>query len=276
MKRRQFIKFAGIAGISTLLAPKTSFSAPSPRPTPNSQPNPNAINIQWMGHTCFLMTGGGIKVLVNPFRSIGCTEKYQRPSAQVDVVLASSRLNDEGWLGQWVNIQTPNQFPTTPRIFVQAGAYQFSNITFQGVGIAHDRENGRRFGQNVAWRWIQGGVNMVHLGGACANIELEQKILLANPDILFVPVGGGVKAYNPQEAKQAVDSLNPKVVIPMHYKSSANSASCELSTVDEFLGLLSGYTVTRFNSNQHSLLKKDIPSDKKVVWVFDDRSRINP
>ena len=86
---------------------------------------------------------------------------------------------------------------------------------------------------------------MLHLGGSAAPIGLEQKILMGSPDVVFVPVGGGPKAYNPEEAAAAIKVLNPKIVVPMQYKTSAAKGECELGDVDKFLSLMSGVSVRR-------------------------------
>ena len=88
----------------------------------------------------------------------------------------------------------------------------------------------------------------MHLGGAAAPIDLEDRILIGRPDVLMVPVGGGPKAYNPTEAVAAIQSLQPKLVIPTQYRTSAASNSCELEGVDEFLGLMAGTPVDRVGS----------------------------
>ncbi|HAA28227.1 MAG TPA: Zn-dependent hydrolase, partial [Cyanobacteria bacterium UBA8553] len=130
------------------------------------------------------------------------------------------------------------------------GVYQVSGLQLQGISIPHDRVGGRRFGNNLAWQWTQGGIKILHLGGAAAPIGLEQKILIGRPDLALIPVGGGPKAYNPQEAKQVLCLLTPKVVIPTHYRTqAANPEACDLVQVDEFLTLMDGMTVRRANSD---------------------------
>lgn len=218
------------------------------------------LSVQWLGHTCFLFTGGGSRVLVNPFRTIGCTEGYREPKVAADLVLISSQLLDEG---------AAQSLPGNPRILYEPGVYQVGGIQLQGISLAHDRVGGRRFGSNVAWQWTQSGVKILHLGGAAGPIALEQKILMGSPDLALVPVGGGPKAYNPQEAKQAVNVLNPKVVIPTHFRTQAASGSaCEIVMVDEFLGLMDGMKVRRINSDTITLKSSDLPQNGPVIEVL--------
>lgn len=250
MKRRELIRYGGASLVATVATQWLNSNQYKVR----AQTNP--LTVQYLGHSCFLFVGGGTRVLVNPFRPIGCTAGYRPPQVEADVVLISSYLLDEG---------AAESVPGRPRVLFNPGDYNFSGIKFQGIGMAHDREGGRQFGTNVAWRWTQAGVNILHLGGAAAPIELEQKILLGSPDLVFVPVGGGVKNYNAQEAKQAVNTLNPKVVVPTQYlTAAADEANCNIEPVDQFVNLLDGTPVNRLNSDRLTLSPDNLPSDTTV------------
>lgn len=218
--------------------------------------------MQWLGHTCFLFAGNNQRILVNPFRTLGCTAKYRSPKLPSDVVLISSQLFDEG---------SVEGLPGNPKIIYEPGAYEYNGIKYQGIRTNHDRLGGRQFGTNTAWRWTQAGINILHLGGAAAPIELEQKILMGRPDVLLIPVGGGAKAYTPQEAKQAIQTLNPKLVIPTHYRTPAADTdpdSCDIVSLDEFLKLMDGMTVLRTNSDTFTLTSADLPANGTAIKVF--------
>jgi len=232
MKRRQLVRYTQVALLASL---GTGFA--SRFQSSQAQVNQPLI-IQWLGHTSFLFTGDRRRILVNPFRNLGCTAKYRQPNAMADLVLASSRLLDEGAV---------QGLPGNPKLLLEPGIYQpASNFQIQGIRTDHDRFGGQRFGDNVAWRWTQSGINIVHLGGAAAPISLEQKILLGRPDLLLVPVGGSAKAYTPEEAKAAIQVLEPKMVIPTHYRTQAAAAdACDLFPLDAFLAVMAGTPIQR-------------------------------
>jgi L-ascorbate metabolism protein UlaG (beta-lactamase superfamily) len=255
MKRRQLMRYAGAGLFATLGTVLASGVTSSKAQTPS-----NGLSVQWLGHTCFLFTGSGSRILVNPFRPLGCTAGYRPPKLAADLVLISSQLLDEG---------ETEGLPGNPRILFEPGVYQVGGIQLQGISIAHDRVSGRRFGTNVAWQWTQGGIKILHLGGAAAPLAIEQKILMGRPDLVLVPVGGGPKAYNPQEAKQAVGSLNPKVVIPTQYRTqAAETAACDLVPVDEFLTLMDGMPVRRADSDTITLKSADLPQNGSMIQVL--------
>ena len=258
MKRRHFISCTGV-GVLTSLGSASWF-----RPAVvAAKPSGNALGIDWLGHSAFLFTGNGVRVLVNPFRAIGCTAGYRLPKVRADVVLISSQLWDEG---------AAEDLPGNPKILFTPGVYDFNGLKFQSISSPHDRLGGKRFGQNLAWRWSQGGLSIVHMGGAAAPISEEQKILLGSPDVAFIPVGGGPKNYTPTEAKQTLEYLNPRIMIPTQYATvAADRANCELVPVKDFLNLVQGMNVGFIKGHQLTLSQKDLPASGTLIRVFNER-----
>jgi len=250
MKRRTFIPYAS-AGLATLLG--TGLLAQ------RGQAQSAGVTIQYFGHTCFLFSSGGRRILVNPFRAIGCTAGYRPPRVNADLVMISSRLFDEGTL---------DGLPGNPRLLAEPGDYEVNGQRIQGIQIAHDREGGRRFGFNVIWRWEMGGVNLTHMGGAAAPVEVEQQILVGRPDVMLVPVGGGPKAYTAEEAKAAIEMLNPRIIIPTHYRTSAaDPNACDISPLDDFLAGMEGTPVQR-QGNTWTVSPGNLPNEGRRIVVM--------
>jgi L-ascorbate metabolism protein UlaG (beta-lactamase superfamily) len=59
----------------------------------------------------------------------------------------------------------------------------------------------------------------------------ENTDLLSAVDVLFVPAGGG-DAITPEQAAEITTELEPKVVVPIRYRTS--SGDKDLAPVDEF------------------------------------------
>lgn len=264
INRRNWLKLTGYGVLSTLVTCKY---VPSSQVLAQNQSR-QGVTIEWLGHSCFLFTGNGARVLVNPFSPIGCTANYKPPQIEVDLVMISSRLLDEG---------AAAGLPNNPKLMVEAGVYDLKGIEFQGVNTFHDRENGRRFGNNVVWKWNQGGVKILHLGGIASPIGIEQKILMGTPDIAFIPVGGTAKTYNPQEALDAIKMLNPKIMIPTQYLTeAADKNECELVGVDEFLKLAKEeeMNIKILSGNRLTVKSQDLPPKGTLIRVFNDRNLI--
>lgn len=254
MQRRQFIRYvqAGlIAGLGTGMATQWRAS----RATAGS-----SLGIRWLGHTCFLFTGSGVRTLVNPFRPLGCTAKYSPPQVDANVVMISSRLLDEGVV---------EGLPGQPKLLFEPGQYQANGLKLRGIRTLHDRFDGYRFGVNVAWKWTQGGVNILHLGGIASPITVDQQILMGQPDVLLIPVGGSAKAYTPEEAKNAIAVLEPKIVIPTHYlTAAADPEACDLQPLEDFLSVMQGATVRQVGGRSLTVSSANLPSIGPVINVF--------
>lgn len=257
MKRRQLFHYAG-AGLGAAIA-----TVAASRWYPAQAQSASSLTIQWLGHTCFLFTGSGRRILTNPFLPIGCTAGYRKPQVASDLVMISSRLLDEG---------VTEGLPGNPRVLSESGIFEFTGMQVQGIRTAHDDLGGRRFGDNVVWRWNQGGLVVLHLGGAAAPITVEEQILMGRPDVLMLPVGNGVKAFTPEEARDTVQRLNPKIVIPTHYRTqAADEAACDILPLENFLTLMEGTPVQRSNGDSITLRAADLPSSGARIQVLSYR-----
>lgn len=191
------------------------------------------VTITSYGHSALLIQGGGAKVLINPFKAVACAAGLTEPKVSANVILASSLLLDEG-------------APVASGKFLsQPGSYRLAGLKIEGISAPHDRFGGRRFGQSTLWRWSQGGLTFAHLGGTAAKLSPEDRVLLGNPDVLIVGVGGGAKVYDGVEAAAVVRELAPKRVIPVQYVSGKTPANCDQSSVEPFLEAMKGTSVKR-------------------------------
>ncbi len=255
MKRRILLAL----GLTAAIAPDLLGSSAQAQKAKARPKTGKALNIRWLGHTCFLFSSPEATILVNPFKPAGCTAGYRRPAVGSDLVLLSSRLLDEGSL---------EVVPGNPKVLFEPGIYDVDNLKFQGVRTFHDQKQGLRYGVNVAWSWQQSGIKVVHLGGIASALTAEQKILLGTPDILLLPVGGGEKSYGPEAAKQAVSELNPRIVIPTHFRTQAADETCTLVGMEDFVKSFPTGDVQIYGSDQASFVAGNIPKEGTVVRAF--------
>ncbi|MFM2172945.1 MAG: hypothetical protein RLZZ54_872 [Cyanobacteriota bacterium] len=191
------------------------------------------VTITSYGHSALLIQGGGASVLLNPFKAVGCAAGLPEPRVSANVILASSRLLDEG------------AGVASGRFLSSPGSYRVGGLKIEGLSAPHDRFGGRRFGQSTLWRWKQGGLEFAHLGGTAAQLSPEDRVLLGKPDVLIIGVGGGAKVYNGAEAAAVVRDLAPRRVIPVQYVSGTAPQGCDQSGVDPFLQAMGGTPVKR-------------------------------
>jgi L-ascorbate metabolism protein UlaG (beta-lactamase superfamily) len=193
----------------------------------------SGVTITSYGHSALLISGGGASVLINPFKAVACAAGLAEPRVSATVVLASSRLLDEG---------AP---VARGKLLVDPGSYKVGGLAIEGIAGPHDRVGGRRFGQSTLWRWKQGGLDIAHLGGTAARLSPSDKVMLGRPDVLIIGVGGGAKVYTGAEAAEVVRELKPRRVIPVQYVSGKTPKDCDQTTVQPFLDAMAGTPVKR-------------------------------
>ena len=185
----------------------------------------DSLEFKNFGHSSILIRGDDQSILLNPFRAVGCASGLVEQNISADIILASSLLPDEG-------------AKTAKGLFiVKPGSYRIKSLSLEGFSSPHDRVGGRRFGMSTLWRWKQNGLSFAHLGGAASPLTIQQRLLIGNPDVLFIAVGGGAKIYNGQEAANIVQILKPKIVIPVQYQLQEieKRQNCDQEGVQTFL-----------------------------------------
>ncbi len=236
------IYFRAFLALSTFLVPASPILADN-------------LQIRNLGHSSILIKGKDQSVLLNPFRAVGCASGLVEKNISADIILASSLLPDEG-------------AKTAKGLFlVKPGSYRIKGLSLEGFSSPHDRVGGRRFGMSTLWSWKQNGFTFAHLGGAASPLTIKERLLIGKPDILFIPIGGGAKIYDAQEAANVVEVLKPQIVIPVQYKRKGKDKiqSCDQKGVEPFLELMKDYKVRKVGKKY--TLKKQISKNKSIFLM---------
>ena len=186
-----------------------------------------AVQVTTYGHSALLFESEEGRLLINPFQAVACAAGLTEPRLAVDLILASSSLPDEG-------------APVAHGLFLASpGSYRLADDwQVEGFAVPHDHVGGRRLGEGVVWIWQQAGLRMAHMGGAAVPPTAAQRILLSGVDVLVVAVGGGSKVLDGFQAAQVVNTLKPRLVIPVQYATAPLPEGCDLATIDPFLKAL--------------------------------------
>jgi L-ascorbate metabolism protein UlaG (beta-lactamase superfamily) len=143
------------------------------------------------------------------------------------------------------------------------GEYEIGGVLIIGIATFHDGEGGRKRGKNTAYLMEIDEISVCHLGDLGHVLTAEQVEELDNVDVLLLPVGG-VSTINAPLAAEVVRQLEPKVVVPMHYKTSALTR--ELEPVEKFLKEIGVKQVTP--QPKLSLTRSSLP-DSMQVFLLD-------
>jgi L-ascorbate metabolism protein UlaG (beta-lactamase superfamily) len=178
------------------------------------------VDITWLGLSCFRIRGSQAVVVTDPFPpGLGYTLGKQT----ADIVTVShphpSHSYDQGINGEHRLVKGP-------------GEYEISGVLILGISTFHDSVKGQSRGKNTIYLMEIDGVNVLHLGDLGHVLSDEQVEEIGNVDILLLPVGG-VTTINAAMAAEVIRKLEPKVVIPMHYKTPKSER--DLEPVENFL-----------------------------------------
>ena len=208
------------------------------------------MEITWLGHSCFKIKGRQATIITDPYSpDLG----YSLGKLNASIVTVSH--------------QHPGHSFTAgvggdPRAITGPGEYEISNVLVIGVATFHDEDRGKIRGGNTAYLIEIDEISICHLGDLGHVLADEQVEELGNVDVLLVPVGG-VSTIDSPVAAEIVRQLEPKAVIPMHYKTPALSQ--KLEPVEAFLKEIGANNITP--QAKLSLTKSSLPISTQVFLL---------
>jgi L-ascorbate metabolism protein UlaG (beta-lactamase superfamily) len=100
-----------------------------------------------------------------------------------------------------------------------AGKHESPVGEIVGVASEHDQAAGTERGPNTIFVFSLDGLRVAHFGDfGQAALREEQAAAIGEVDLIFLPVGGG-PTVDAGQAREIVDRLHPKWVVPMHYRT---------------------------------------------------------
>jgi L-ascorbate metabolism protein UlaG (beta-lactamase superfamily) len=181
------------------------------------------MEVTWYGHSCFRLRDRDATVVTDPFdKNLG----YELPRVRADIVTVSHdhphHNHTNAARGEFKVVDSP-------------GEYEIKSVFITGIAThpsgrrRRDTSNGDGDDKrNVIFVFEFDGLIVCHLG----DLAQTQVEALSNVDVLLVPVGGST-SLNAAQAAEIISLIEPFIVIPMHYKTSA--ISLKLDGVSKFL-----------------------------------------
>lgn len=204
------------------------------------------MKIKWIGHSCFQIEEKGYQIVIDPFNPL-MLPNIGKYDVSANEILCSHEHDDHNYR-EGVNLldnSVLNPFEITHL------------VTY------HDHVRGKKRGNNIIHILETDNYKLAHFGDLGSDLTPDHINKLRNLDFLFIPVGGFF-TINADEAKKIVDKLNPKHVIPMHYKGQKTGFEV-LSTVNDFLKYFKKSEIKHLKSNElvvnHEL--------KELVIIFE-------
>ncbi len=213
------------------------------------------MDIYWYGQACFKIKGKTASVIIDPFNPDFTGLKLGK-EVSGDVVLVSHGHEDHNNAD---SILTPSG--EKPMVFSDPGEYEVGGVVISGISSFHDDSEGSERGKNIIFHMMFDGLDIVHLGDlGQSKLTEEQVAEIGETDILLIPVGG-TYTIDSKAASDIVSQLEPKIIVPMHYKTEG--LKFELAGVENFLKEMGAEGV--IPQTKLSITKDKLPEEPQVV-----------
>lgn len=214
------------------------------------------MNIVWHGYSCFRITenthAGEVAVVTDPYASEG-GQKLPR-NLTADIVLSShdhARHNNIAAVGG------------NPFVINSPGEFEVKEISVSGVPTYHDLAEGKEKGVNTMFYLVANDIHLVHLGDLKHKLAEQHMEEFHEIDVLMVPVGGG-DVLDAKAAAEVIGQLEPRVIIPMHYRSGGLCSDC--AEVEAFLKVMGAGKIEAVPKLK--LTAKDLPQDEMRIILL--------
>jgi L-ascorbate metabolism protein UlaG (beta-lactamase superfamily) len=203
------------------------------------------VRVRWFGQAAFLLSGEQ-SVLIDPFGDMSALAaarglQFDYPPIEgvgADLVLITHEHNDHN--------RADAAAGSPPVLRSTAGRLESPVGEVVAIASEHDDAAGTMRGPNTIFCFTLDGIRVCHLGDfGQPELRPEQREAIGDVDLLFIPVGGG-PTIGGLAAVALVRTIAPRLVIPMHYRTSAVNF---LDPPDTFLDGL-GATVGRLETSE--------------------------
>lgn len=178
------------------------------------------MEIVWLGHSCFRIKGKEATIITDPFdKTLG----YPMKKLTASIVTVSHDHPQHSF---------SKGIEGSPRVISRPGEYEIANVFINGITTFHDADKGEKRGENTVYLLQVEDVGICHLGDLGHVPTAEQIEQLSGTDILMVPVGGE-STIGAAAAAETISLLQPRLVLPMHYKTEV--VKMDLEPLERFL-----------------------------------------
>lgn len=210
--------------------------------------------ITWQGHSCFKIQDkiglDGVTVATDPFdKKIG----LKAPNFEADIVTVSHQHYDHN------NISA---LRGQPFVVDSPGEYDRKGVLIEGIDSYHDDQKGKDRGANTIFRIEIDDISVVHLGDLGHPLDNFQLERLAGTDILLIPVGGKY-TLDAEQAIAVIAQIEPRIIIPMHYK--VPGLEIDIESADKFIKALG---LTPSHEDKLKVSKRDLPQEDMELVIL--------
>lgn len=215
------------------------------------------MQISYLGHSSFRLKTKSAQVITDPFSAeIG----FKMPKVEADIVTISHGHFDHNCL---------DSVKGEPFVMSGAGEYEIKEVSVLGTTSFHDLKKGEERGENTIYTISAEELTVCHLGDLGHVLTSKKVEEIGEVDVLLIPVGGEF-TIGPKRAVEVVRQLEPKLVVPMHYKTKRHDPKkfAKILPVDDFLKQIG----VEYREEEKLVLTKASIEGEMEVIVLRERS----
>lgn len=212
------------------------------------------MHLYWYGQSCFKIQTNNTVIFTDPYhKELGLVP----PRTKANIVTVSHAHQDHN------NIEAVADEKT--KVFDSPGEYETQGVEIIGMAAFHDDKEGKKAGPNVVFVFQAEGMRLCHLGDLGHSLNEDQMEKINGVDILLIAVGE-YNAVSAKEAAKLVSEIDPRIVIPMHYKIPGLKNKNKISGVEKFceeMGTKKSQALDKFLAK-----KKNLPQEETQLVIL--------
>jgi L-ascorbate metabolism protein UlaG (beta-lactamase superfamily) len=213
------------------------------------------MKIKWFAHASFLVEGDGLRIVTDPYMP----EEMGFPpiTEPADIVIRSSD-DDRGHC--YAEMIRGEPAVVTATEIVNGGA-TVKGLSVSAIPVLESIIHKDSPLDNAMYCFTIEGVRLAHMGDVGNPLTAEQLEALANTDVLFA-LAGGPPTIDIDDLYRAIETIQPRVVIPMHYQLPGTRL--KMLPVTELTNRFAPEATVWVDGPEVELSRDTLPSDLRI------------
>jgi L-ascorbate metabolism protein UlaG (beta-lactamase superfamily) len=235
------------------------------------------MNIIWHGQSFFEISvknelNEEVKIAIDPY---GEDLGLKAPKVEAQLLLVTHQHSDHSNIQAVHPVKSReagtaeplfNRVKGEPFIIDGPGEYEVKGVFVQGIPAFHDDKKGQEQGQVIVYTVEAENMRLCHLADlGQKELTPEQLEEIGEVDILMIPTGSK-HSLLAKDAAEIISQIEPKIVIPMHYKIPGLKKEME-EGVDKFLKVMGVEGLEP--QKKLKISQKDLPKEETEIVVLE-------
>jgi len=151
------------------------------------------------------------------------------------------------------------------------GTVEVGGVTFEALRTIESIEHKEDPDENAMYRFEWGGVSVLHMGDTGNPLTGEQLHRLRSRVDVLLALVGGPPTIELEDLGRAIEEIDPRVVVPMHYRIPGLRVDGEILPVDAFLARYPRETVARVGSSEVEFTPDTLPPSLRICVLEPSR-----